>query len=121
MAAPTAFQPQSATFARTVTAASQAVSPVLSPAPSAAQAALLSGVDYRFTVVGTQAVWIAWALPGATAPTAAIPADGASGQGIMIEGTMSYTLSFPYGTQFAVIAAATGSTVYVTIGSGVAL
>lgn len=117
-----AFTPISNTFARAVTAASQAVGPVvISPAPSAAQAALLSAVDYRFTVVGTQAVWIAYALPGATAPTAAIPADGANAQGFMIEGTMSYTAAFPYGTQFAVIAAAIGSTIYVTAGSGVAL
>ena len=78
-------------------------------------------VDYRFTVVGTQSVYISYSASGAAAPTAAIPADGANGNGIMIEGTMSYTLRLPYGAQFAVIAAAVGSTVYVCIGAGVAL
>jgi hypothetical protein len=117
-----AFTPLSNTFALAVTAASQAVGPVvLSPAPSAAQAAILQNVDYRFTVVGTQPVWIAYAFPGATAPTAAIPASGASGQGFYIEGAISYTASFPYGTQFAVVAPAVGSSIYVTAGTGVAL
>lgn len=116
-----AFNPISNTFARTVTAASQAIVPAISPAPSAAQASVLGNVDYRITVVGTQAVWFAFASPTAAAPTAAIPADGANAYGIIIEGAMSYTLSLPYGTQIACIAPAGGSSAYVTIGSGVAL
>lgn len=115
------FTPLSNTFARAVTTASTAVAPLLSPAPSAAQASVLGEMDYRVTVVGTQAVYIAYAAAGATAPTAAIPADGANGNGIMIEGTMSYTIRLPYGAQFAVIAPAVGSTIYICIGAGVAL
>jgi hypothetical protein len=117
MSSPLAFTPLGPTFARTVTAASQALSPTLTT-PPAAIAPLLGNVDYRFTVVGTQAVWIAY---GTSAPTAAIPADGATGQGFMIEGPMSYTVSLPYGTFFAAIAAAGGSSIYVIIGQGVAL
>ena len=82
MSSPLAFTPLGPTFARTVTAASQALSPTLTT-PPAVIAPLTGNVDYRFTVVGTQAVWIAY---GTTAPTAAIPADGATGQGFMIEG-----------------------------------
>ena len=116
-----AFTPQSPTFARTVTVASTTVVPAFSPAPSAAQVSILGAVDYRFVVIGTQAVWLAYALPGSAAPTAAIPADGAEGTGIMLEPSSSHTLAFPYGTQFAAIAASVGSSIYATVGAGVAL
>jgi len=117
-----AFNPQTATSVRAVTATSTAVPDVaMSPAPSAAQASLLAPLDYRFTVVGTQPVFIAYALPGLAAPNASIPADSATGSVLVIESQKSYTFQFPYGTKFAVIAPATGSTVYVTAGTGIAL
>lgn len=115
-----AFTPLGNSFARVVTTASTTVAPTLFIAPTAI-APFTQNLDYRFTVVGTQAVWIAYAFPGAAAPTAAIPADGATAQGFMIEGAMSYTASFPYGTQFAAISASAGSSLYATIGLGVAL
>ena len=114
-----AFAPQSNTFARAVTIASQACTPAISPVPpSAAQLVLM---DYRIVVVGTQPVFLAFAGAGATAPTAAIPIDGANASGIMIQGAASYTLQLPYGTQIAAIAPAIGSTIYVCIGTGIAM
>ena len=102
------FNAMSNTFRRTVTAASQAIpQPVLN-------AANLTGVgpvgtffappgvyDYRFTNVGTQAVFVTTSAPGATAPTAAIPADGANGLGFIVDPNTTRTFGFQYGTQFA--------------------
>jgi hypothetical protein len=112
--------------ARAVTAASQAIPAItLADSPSAAQLAILADVDYRITVVGTQAVFLAYAPAGATAPVAAIPADGAvsaiGSKMVMIEGAMSYTLRAPAGAQFAAISGAIGSTVYISASYGVAL
>ena len=115
------YSPYGNTFRRTVTAASLAVPAIVSnPAPTAI-APFTQELDYRFTNIGTQVVFIAWAFPGASAPIAAIPADGANGQVMLLEANTSRTFSFPYGTQFAVIAAATGSDVYVSVGDGVVL
>lgn len=114
-----AYVPQSNTFARTVTAASQLCTPFINPAPlSAAQ---VVPMDYRVTVVGTQPVFLSFAAPGAGGPTAAIPADGANSSGIMIQGPSSYTFQLVYGTQIAVIAGAVGSSIYVSIGTGLAV
>lgn len=121
MPSPLAFNAISNTFARTVTTVSQPIVPVIVPAPTAEQQLNLGLVDYRITVVGTQPVWIAHSHRSAAPPTAVIPADGTDARGIFIEGPMSYTIQEPYGQQFAVIAPALGSSVYMTIGSGVAL
>ena len=115
------FNAISNTFARTVTATAAPLVPVISPAPSAAQQEVLGLVDYRITVVGTQPVWIAHSHRSLAPPTAVIPADGTNARGVMIEGPMTYTIQEPYGTQFSVIAPAVGSSIYMTIGSGVAL
>ena len=111
------FSPLSNTFARAVTASSLAVSPVISPTPLPAttQASLF---DYRFVVIGTVPVYITFAAPGATAPTAAIPGDGANSVGAMIEPNVTRHFLLPYGTQIAVIASGVGSTIYACIGYG---
>jgi hypothetical protein len=115
------YSPYGNTFCRVVTAASQAVPlPTASPAPTAI-APLMLELDYRFTNIGTQAVFIATAGPGAAAPTATIPADGANAAVLIVEAGTTRTFSFAYGTQFAAIAAATGSTLYVSLGDGVNL
>jgi hypothetical protein len=121
MPSPLAFNAISNTFARTVTATSQPLVPVIVPTPSDAQQETMGLVDYRITVVGTQPVWIAHSHRSAAPPTAVIPPDGTNARGVMIEGPMTYTIQEPYGTQFSVIAPAVGSTVCMTIGSGVAL
>jgi hypothetical protein len=111
------FSPQGQTFALAVTTASQAFTPTLSSVPSSV-APLEVVVDYRFSNVGTQAVWIQTALAGATAPTAVIPVAGTPQTGILINAGETRTFAFAYGTQFAVIAGATGSTLYGCIGNG---
>ena len=115
------FTPYSNLFRRTVTAASQAVPQPVVQSPPTAIAPFEQALDYRFTNIGTQAIFIANSLPGAAAPTAAIPADGANGNVIIIEPNSSRTFVYPYGTQFAVIAPAVGSDLYVSIGDGIAL
>ena len=119
------FNVLSNTFRRTVTAVSQAIpQPVLNAAnlpgvgPVGTFFAPPGVYDHRFTNVGTQAVFVTTAAPGAAAPTAAIPVDGANGPGFLVEAGGVRTFGFQYGTQFAAIAAAIGSDVYVTIGSG---
>ena len=67
-------------------------------------------LDYRITNIGTQVVFMATAIPGAAAPTATIPGDGANAAVILIGPNETRTFSFAYGTQIAAIAAATGST-----------
>lgn len=115
------FTPYSSLFRLTVGVASAAVpQPVVSPAPTAI-APFAQALDYRFTNIGTQAVFIATAAAGAAAPTAAIPASGASGAVFIIEPNSCRTFVFPYGTQFAAIAPLAGSDLYVSIGDGVAL
>lgn len=113
------FNPLGPTFARTVTAASTTVVPTLTT-PPAAIAPLMVALDYQFVNFGTQAVYLAYTFLGTTAPTAAIPADGTSGVtlGLMILPNTTRTLELPYGTQIACIAAAGGSSLYATIGSG---
>jgi len=108
------FNPMGPTFARTVTAASTALSPTLTN-PPAAVAPLAVVLDYRFTNIGTLPVWVAY---GTTAPTAAIPADGTTASGFFVEPNQTRTFEFGYGILLACIASGAGSSIYVTIGSG---
>ena len=115
------FTPYSNLFRRTVTAASQAVPlPVLQTLPTAIFPPV-QAYDYRFSNVGLQPIFIATSAPGAAAPTAVIPADGANNASYLIEPNSTRTFVFPYGTQFAAIAPAIGSDLYVSIGDGIAL
>jgi len=111
----------SSTYVRAVTLASQTLVPVITPTPTAPGISILGSLDHRFLNAGAQIVWVAYAAVGAAAPTAAIPADGTTGVGFAIPPDTAYTVSFPYGTQFACIADVLGSTLYVSIGSGPAL
>lgn len=110
------------TYARAVTAASTVVTPasIVVPNSTSPLDAGIAGAtfDYRFTVVGTVPVFLAFAAASAAAPTAAIPADGANGFGLPVEAGQTRTFSLPYGTQVAAIASGVGSSVYVTIGTG---
>jgi hypothetical protein len=105
-----AFTPAGKTTAIAVTAASQAV-PVdfNTPINYVTQ-------QYIMTVVGSQPVTLAY---GASAPTAIIPVAGTPQFCIVLPGDSSQTYSFPQGTYFAAIAAAAGSTLYMTAGAGV--
>lgn len=113
-----AFFPISNTFSLDVTAASQAISPVITPTPVAADI-VTGGYEYRFSNIGTQPVFLADAEPGASAPTAVFPLSGANQNGVVITAGSTVTLKLVYGTQLAVIAPATGSTIHVCIGRGV--
>lgn len=113
-----AFFPISNTFALDVTAASQALLPVIAPVPPAPDI-VTGGYEYRFTVIGTQPVFIAQADPAASAPTAVIPTTGTNQPGVWITAGSTVTLKFVYGTKLAVIAPATGSTIHVCIGRGI--
>ena len=114
------YNPISDTFAQVVTATSAAVTPLITPTPSAAQQSVLGNMDYRLTVQGTVAVWFAFGPPApAAAPTAVIAVPGTPQRGLYIEPGISYTVSLPYGSQIAVIATGAGSNAYVTIGSGI--
>ena len=113
------FIPQSNLFARTVTVASQAISPVLiAPPPVFGNNQVPVTLDHRFRNTGSVDVFIAWADPGATAPIATIPGDGANAKVLVIEANSTRTFQFAYLTQFAVIASGAGSTLYCQIGSG---
>lgn len=114
-----AFTPVSNTFVVVATMASKPLVPTISPTPSAADILNFGVLNYSIVVNGTVPVWVQFAAAGAAAPTAVIPADGASGNGILIPPNVSYTLALPYGTQFAVIASGVGSSVYACIGGGV--
>ena len=113
-----AFYPVSDTFALSVTTSSQPLSPAISPAPSAADI-MQGGFEYRFTNVGTQPVFIADASPDESAPTAVYPLTGVNQNGALILPNTTVTLKLVYGTKLAVIATATGSTIYVCIGRGI--
>ena len=113
-----AFFPISNTFTLDVTAASQALTPVISPVPSSPDI-VTGGYEYRFSNVGTQSVFIAQADPSSTAPTAVFPLTGANQNGVLITAGSTVTLKLVYGTKLAVIAPATGSTIHVCIGRGV--
>lgn len=112
-----AFFPISNTFTLDVTTSSQALAPVIAPVPAAADIQT-GGFEYRFTVIGTQPVFLADVEPGATAPTATFPLTGANQNGVVLLPNTTTTLKFVYGTQLAVIAPATGSTIHVCIGRG---
>jgi hypothetical protein len=111
------FNPYGPTFARTVTTASTTVVPTLT-APPTALTPMIASMDYRFTNIGTQPVWVAYAYPGVAAPTAVIPTDGTSQTGLWVEPNTTRSFEFTYQTQFACIAASAGSSLYCTIGSG---
>jgi len=113
-----AFFPISNTFTLDVTTASQALTPVISPVPPAPDI-ITGGYEYRFTVIGTQPVFITDADPDAAAPTAVFPLTGANQNGVVLLPNTAITLKFVYGTKLAVIAPATGSTIHVCIGRGV--
>ena len=111
------FNPYGPAFRRTVTAGSTTVVPTLTSPPTALTPLPVS-LDLQVVSVGTQTVFLAYAYAGAAAPTAAIPADGAVGAVLAILPNTTRTFEFPYGTQFAVIAASVGSDVYATWGAG---
>ena len=113
-----AFFPISHTFTLDVLTTSQALAPVITPAPSNADIET-GGYGYRFAVVGTVPVFLADVEPSAAAPTAVFPLTGANQNGVILLPGSVVTLKFVYGTKLAVIAAATGSTVHVCIGRGV--
>lgn len=113
-----AFYPVSTTFALSVTTSSQALAPVISPAPSAADI-VQGGFEYRFTAIGSHNIFVAIADPDASAPTATIPASGANSNGVMIPANTTVTLKLVYGSKLAVVAPTNGSTIYVCIGRGV--
>jgi hypothetical protein len=122
MSSITSFNAISQTFALVVTATSKPIQPLLPVAlnVSAKEKEVMGLVDYRITNIGTEAVWVAHTHAADTSPTAAIPADGASARGLMIPPNSTVTVYEPVETKFAAIAAATGSTIYITIGSGIA-
>lgn len=111
------FNPLGPAFARTVTTASTTLTPTLTN-PPAAVAPFACALDLQIVNVGTQTVFLAYSYAGAAAPTATLLADGASGAVLGISPNTTRTFEFPYGTQFAVIAAAAGSGVYATWGAG---
>ena len=111
------FNPLSLSYAIAVTTASQAINPALINPPNAV-APLVADIDYRFTVVGTQPVFVAISAPGATAPTAVMPVAGTPQSGLVVAAGDTRAMSLPYGTQFAVIAANAGSTLYYCAGNG---
>jgi hypothetical protein len=106
-----AFNPQANTSAIAVTATSQAAVIVLS---SSTLNAYITQ-QLIFTVVGSQPVTVAY---DASAPTAVIPTAGSPQKCIVLPADSSQTYSFATGTLFAVIAPATGSTLYITTGAG---
>jgi hypothetical protein len=113
-----AFYPVSNSYALDVTTTSQALVPVISPVPSGPDIAT-GGFEYRFTVVGTQPVFISDAYPDEAAPTAVYPTTGTNQNGVLVlPGTIA-TFKFVYGTKLSVIAPATGSTIHVCIGRGI--
>ena len=113
-----AFFPISHTFSLDVLTTSATISPVISPVPPRADIET-GGYEYRFTNIGTQPVFVANSPPGAGVPVAVYPTTGGNQHGVLILPGSVITLKFVYGTQLAVIAAATGSTIHVCIGRGV--
>lgn len=101
-----AFTPNGKTTAIAVTATSQAMTTDTS----------IYMPQYVLTVIGSQPVTLAY---GVSAPTAVIPVAGVPQQCVVLPADSSQTYSFPPNSFFAVIAAATGSTLYMTAGSGV--
>jgi hypothetical protein len=70
-------------------------------------------MQYRFANVGTQVIfWLA------AAPNAALPVATAA-NGIPMQAGSVETFTLPPNVQLSFIAAATGSTVYVTPGEGI--
>lgn len=104
MSTPIAFAPNSpnATINVAVTAASQPLGPLKVSSTSQA----------RFVNVGSQTIFIDIVPAAAAAPTAV-----ATTSMPMIPNSVE-VFSVPQGAQIAVIAAATGSTLYVTAGDG---
>lgn len=71
-------------------------------------------IAVRVVVVGTAAVFVNF---GATnAVTAAIPASGANGSGVILNPGTEKTFLVPNGSWIAAIAGGAGSTIYVTPG-----
>lgn len=115
------FNPLSPSAALTVTATSANVA-----LPSSTQDALPNMCSVRVVNVGTNAVFVAF---GDSTVTAAIPASGSTGSGVMMLPNSEHTFLAQSGasatdpaydatpaTYIAAIAAATGNTVYVTVG-----
>ena len=118
------FTPVTTTAARAVTAASQAI-PALTflSTLSQAQKDVYGAMDTRLTNIGTVPVFVAYADPGAAAPTAAIPADGTVSLvlTVIVEPNTTKTIQAPFGVQLAAIASGAGSSLYVTQGRGLNL
>lgn len=108
-----AFSPFTNCYALAVTAVSAVVAVGIPVANNTAVQ-----VQYQFTVVGTEPVFINYGAAG-TVPVAAIPASGANAAGIMLPAGACLVLSFAPGTVIAAIAAGAGSTLYVNAGYGV--
>jgi hypothetical protein len=109
-----AFNPLTTTYARDVTATSQVINAAVTPPSGYAN----TMEQYMFTVIGSQPVFITSGPAGST-PVAVIPATGASGLGIPILPNSQTIMSFASGTVISCIAAAVGSTIYMTPGAGV--
>lgn len=109
-----AFNPLANTYALTVTGSSATVT---IPTPSSISLPV-SLINYVMTNVGTQTIFVN--VQGAdSSPTAAIPSSGSSSTCTPIIANTQVSFSFPAGVVIAAIAADTGSTLYVTPGSGV--
>jgi len=115
------FTPYSNLSRRTIGVASTAITTPVIQTPPTAIAPFTQALDYRFTNIGTQAVFIATSAPGAAAPTAVIPTDNANNATFIVEPNSTRTFALPYGTQFAAIAPLAGSDLYISIGDGIAL
>lgn len=104
------FTPVGKTTALAVTASSQAVVIDYGTATSA------MANQFICTVVGSQPVTLAYDV---TAPTAITPTAGTPTQTVVLPADSTQTFTFPYKSLLAAIAPATGSTLYLTVGTGV--
>lgn len=116
------FAPQGNTVAITVAATSSTAVQV----PNT-QGAGLGGPNFLVTNIGTQTVFVAATgarqsdgslTAAATATAAVIPVNGTPANGWPVLANTSQTITLPPGAWITTIAAATGSTLYVTPGDG---
>lgn len=116
------FTPQGNTVAITVTAASSTAVQV----PNVQGSGLGSG-NYLLTNIGTQTVHMAFTAArqsdqslttAGTAVAAVIPVPGTPANGVPLLAGTSQTMTLPPGAWITTIAAAVGSTLYITPGDG---
>jgi hypothetical protein len=116
------FQPQGNTAAITVIATSSTAVQV----PNA-QGTTLGAGNFMLTNVGTQTAFVTVTPPivagatttAGTATAAVIPVPGTPANAIPVAANTQVIRSFAPGSWFTTIAAATGSTLYVTPGDGI--